>query len=499
MTLGETMNRKWVALGLVLVLGVVGAVRGPEWWAKAWEKWRGNKCQVLAGSVPADQPLPPIRISAAANPDLSGYKTAALRNATDAVDRARRIPSDIGTLRSVVTAPSEKEQGPDLDAVNLFGLVDGEPLLRFSRIYRGSRVAPGVMTRIDTRAGRPSWARWYRDDELMATSTPTSLVTVQRAPKALAPQVASVGPDTGDMQWCKSLGADYLDYYGGEGSDIAAGDGAVFAVHSERQANAEQAPTLMAMDPATGKDRWKKRIAGFTAGGAVDVFGKSVLVTQWAFDSRGSKASGRLKADPVRAFSTADGADEWEYRGPDATGWANKVIGVRDGIVLVHSRQTSSARSVEPGAEGQYTRNWLVGLGPDGKERWRQDLSNRVQAHLYDGVMVAGSTVLTFETQDSVQGLPQTVVARDVASGKTRWTKHLPADQDLDRNPSALAVVGNNLLVRQGLQKLVAVGLATGAIRTLMTQVDLVTGFAIAAAGKSLVIEVGGVFLTFDR
>jgi outer membrane protein assembly factor BamB len=489
------MNRKKVALALVpvLLLGAVGAVEGPRWW--------GRQCEQLAGRVPADQPLPLIRSSTAANVDLSGFSHSPRARAERVLAQARRIPPSVGTLRSVVVAPSKKYLAPN-DEVRLVGAADGEPLLLIDQMQISGKPAvnAGVVTRIDTKSGGPSWARWYDDYMLKAISSSEGLVTVQRNPGAQAPQAASFAPATGELQWCISIGDDWVPR--DSGLDLAAGDGGVFAVHGERRVQADREPTLIALDPASGRHRWKKRIEGFVDGGSVDVFGHMVLVTQWDISAVQNTTFGRLKADPVRAFSTADGTAGWEYRGPDPTGWSNTVIGVRDTTAVVLARHTRAVPQPTDGSQPTYdarrNQNWLIGLGPDGKERWRQDLGNRVgTVPEWNGVRVAGDTVLTFETQGGGEGGPQTVVARDVATGRARWTKTFPEHEILSIDRSA--VVGNSLILPHASKDLVAVDLATGAMRMLLTSDELLDRSDIAVDDRSVIVQTAGLVLTFDR
>lgn len=488
------MNRTKLALVLVpvLLLGAVGAVEGPRWW--------GRRCETLAGRVPANQALPLIRSSGAANVDLAGLSDIPRKRAETMLAQARRMPPSVGILRSVVVAPSKEHQAPN-DEVRLAGAADGEPLLLIDHgEVRGKpAVNASVVTRIDTKSGRPSWARWYDDYRLEAASSSDGLVTVQRTPGRQAPQAASVAPATGELQWCTSVGDDRISEE--DGLDVAAGDGGVFAVHSERRVQADREPTLIAMDPASGKRRWKKRIGGFVAGGSVDVFGHLVLVTQWDISAvQNTNTLGRLKADPVRAFSSADGSAGWEYRGPDATGWSNSVIGVHDTTAVVLARQTRDVPQPTDGSQPTYdarpNQNWLIGLAPDGKERWRQDLGSRVETIPSNGVMVAADTVLTLETKGGNEGTPQTVVARDAATGKARWTKafHPHQGPELDKS----AVVGNSLIQRHGFN-LVATDLGTGAMRTLLTRETLRDRFDIAVDDRSVIVQTAGLVLTFDR
>ncbi|WP_410789480.1 PQQ-binding-like beta-propeller repeat protein [Kribbella sp. C-35] len=485
-------RKKIIALAVLpaLAFGSWGVVEGVQWW--------GERCQPLVARVPAEQPLPSLRPAAPAEVDLSAFSDSLRVFAEEVLAQARRMPSSLGTLRSVVTTVDK--YGAPNGLIRLVGAEQGEPLVLIDQDQLAGKqeVSAGVVTRLDSAIGGTAWARWYDDHLLDAAHTSKGLVLHQHEPDGLAPQIASVEPGSGELQWCTSIGEGYVS--GSNEPSIAAGGGGLFALRGANDKWSDQRPILVSLDPGNGKRRWKARIDGFEEGGSVDVFGDSVLVTQWGDRadrfSVPSNGDGRLRTNegPVRAFAIRDGSAKWEYPGPDGTGWATAVIGVHDSTAVVLARQT---RGSSPTYDRRNNQNWLVGLGPDGKERWRQDLGNRIGISREDGVRVVGDVLLTFETTGIAPRDQQTVVARDVSTGKTRWTKTF-TDYTKELDPREVAVAGNTLLIAT-LHDLVGIDLTTGTMRSLLTDNQLDAEFNVAVDDRSLVVNAAGLILTFDR
>ena len=179
----------------------------------------------------------------------------------------------------------------------------------------------------------------------MLSNTLKGLVLHQHGPDGFGPQVASLEPGSGELQWCTSIGEGYVS--GSNDPSIAAGGGGLFALRGANENSNDQRPTLVSLDPANGNQRWQVRIDGFDEGGSVDMFGDSILATQWGdrADRFSAPANGddglRTGQGPVRAFASSDGSAKWEYPGPDASGWATAVVGVHGSCC----RRTGNANS----------------------------------------------------------------------------------------------------------------------------------------------------------
>ncbi len=470
---------KIVALAVVpgLAFGSWGVVEGVQWW--------GQRCQALVARVPADQPLPSLRDS---QPEP----------AKEVLAQARRMPSNVGTLRSVVTTVDKN--GQPNSHLRVVGAEQGEPLVLIDQdeLPGKQEVSAGVVARLDSATAAIAWARWYDDDLLDAVHTSKGLVLHQHGPDGLAPQVASVEPGSGELQWCTSIGEGYVS--GSNDPSIAAGGGGLFALRGANENSNDQRPTLVSLDPANGNQRWQVRIDGFDEGGSVDMFGDSILATQWGdrADRFSAPANGddglRTGQGPVRAFASSDGSAKWEYPGPDASGWATAVVGVHGSAAVVLARQTRGSSATYDPRENQ---NWLIGLGPDGKERWRQDLGNRIDIRRDDAVRVVGDVLLTFETTGTAPRDQQSVVAREASTGKVRWTKTF-TDYTKELDSRELAVAGSTLLIAN-LHDLVGIDLTTGAPQTLLTDDGLDAEFEVEADDRSVIVKTAGLILTFDR
>ncbi|MFB6718890.1 PQQ-binding-like beta-propeller repeat protein [Kribbella sp. NPDC056345] len=483
-----------IAAVIVVLIGSLGTVMGVRWW--------NGRCDAMVGAVPTTQKLPSnIRAVKPADVNLEPLVQSQRVFARNVLAQAQRTPS-LGTLRSVAVAADEKTLAPR-EARQVVGVADGEPLLLFKQIeLEGKqRVSAGALTRLDSNTGGKSWARWYNNHELEAAQTPQGLALTQ-LPSGKVPQVASVDPRSGELQWCVSVGGEHAT------AVLASGDSGLFALSDSDYYEDDQPPTLIALNPLTGKTRWKKQIDGFDDRGTVDAFGDKVLVTQWG-DKTADRPwhpmldrNGHVKTDggALRAFRADDGEPAWEYGGPGGSGWLLSVVGARDSSAVVVATRTRPDAAGKGGERyvfsGRDSQNWLIGLGPDGRERWRQDLANRINAGARSGVSLAGDAVLTFEYKDTSVDT-QTVVAREMSTGKTRWVKDFDHYQRSVR-PARLAVVDGSLLIARA-HDLISINLTSGAVQTLLIDAGVAADLDVKVDGRAIVAQAAGLILTFDR
>ena len=469
---------------VVLGLGCWGSVAGVRWW--------GGRCEAMIGPVPAGQKLPSsIHPVKPAEVNLDPLAEGRRVFARDVLAQAGRTAS-LGTLRTVAVAADEEYLVPR-EARHVVGVADGAPLLLFDEgELRGKlQVNAGVLTRL---AGDGTgWARWYHGNVLEAAQTPRGLVLAQ-LPTGKVPQVTSVDPRSGELHWCIPVGGEYAT------EAVAAGDSGLFVLSgTDYNEGDPRQPVLISLDPANGKTRWKTPVDGFENRGTVDVFGDSVLVTQWGIktenfvDRPQTNHDGRVETDggSLRAFRADNGRASWEYTGPDDSGWAMSVLGIHDSTAVVLARRTP----VPDHTWEREDQNWVIGLGLDGKERWRQDLGNKIKGYARSGVTMAGDVVLRFEDKGGSVA-SQTVVARDVSTGKVRWTKAVDGDHRF--RPERLAIADGNLLIARS-QDLVSIDLTSGVLRTLLTDNGLDAELDVKVDGRAIVAQAGGLILTFER
>jgi outer membrane protein assembly factor BamB len=469
---------------VVLALGSWGTVEGVRWWS--------GRCEAMVGPVPAGQKLPssihPVKPTEV---NLDPLVEARRVFAQDVLAQAGRTPS-LGTLRSVAVAGDEETLVPR-DARQVAGVADGAPLLLFEeRELHGKQVNAGVLTRLAGDADGTGWARWYDGHELEAAQTPQGLVLAQ-LPSDKVPQVTSVDRSSGELHWCIPVGGEHAT------AAVAAGDSGLFVLSGTDYDEDDQQPVLISLDPANGKTRWKTQVDGFENRGTVDVFGDSVLVTQWGiktenfFDWPQVNNDGGVETDggSLRAFRADNGQATWEYSGPDDSGWAISVVGVHDFTAVVLARRTP----VPDHTWDREDQNWMIGLGPDGKERWRQDLGNKIKGYARSGVTMAGDVVLRFEDKGG-SGASQTVVARDVSTGKVRWTETVDGDHRF--RPERLAVADGNLLIARS-HDLVSVDLTSGVLRSLLTDNGLDAELDVKVDDRAIVAQAAGLILNFER
>jgi hypothetical protein len=355
------------------------------------------------------------------------------------------------------------------------------------------QVNAGILTRLAGDADGTGWARWYDGNVLEAAQTPQGLVLAQ-LPSGKVPQVTSVDPRSGELHWCIPVGGEYAT------AAVAAGDSGLFVLSGrDYDEDDPRQPVLSSLDPANGKTRWKTQVDGFENRGTVDVFGDSVLVTQWGiktenfFDRPQANHDGGVETDggSLRAFRADNGRASWEYAGPDDSGWAVSVLGIHDSTAVVLARRTP----VPDHTWDREDQNWVIGLGPDGKERWRQDLGNKIKGYARSGVTMAGDVVLRFEDKGGSVA-SQTVVARDVSTGKVRWTKTVDGDHTF--RPERFAIADGNLLIARS-HDLVSIDLTSGVLRTLLIDNGLDAELDVKVDDRAIVAQAAGLILTFER
>ncbi|WP_405056471.1 PQQ-like beta-propeller repeat protein [Kribbella sp. NBC_01505] len=482
------MTRRKIVAGSVafLLVASAGAFAGVRWW--------GERCEAMVGPVPASQKVPSVHAVKPADVNLQPLAEDLRGYARDVLAQAARTP-ELGVLRSVAVAADEESLAPR-DPKEVVGIADGAPLVLFDqRELRGKlQVRAGALTRLAGEAGGTDWARWYNGSDLEAVKTPYGLVLAQR-PDGKVPQVTSVDPGSGKLHWCVPVGGEYTS------AEVATGDSGLFVLSGVEHTLGDRPSTLRSLDPANGKTRWRARLGGFDDLGTVDVFGDKVLVTQWGTkvdDSVGipqaDNETGGVETDggSLRAFHADNGRAAWEYAGPDHNDWAMSVVGVADATAVVLARRS-------PVPEHSWTRkdqNWLIGLGPDGTERWRQDLGNQISGHSNSGIRMAGDVVLRFESTFDATTSTQTVVARDASTGKVRWSKTVDGDQAFDQEH--VAVADGKLLIAQS-PNLVSVDLISGAVRPLLTDHPRRPVLDVKVDGRVVVAQAAGLILTFER
>jgi hypothetical protein len=172
---------------------------------------------------------------------------------------------------------------------------------------------------------------------------------------------------------------------------------------------------------------------------------------------------------------------------------ARQVAGVADGapLLLFEARDLRGKLRVKAGV---VTRLAGDGAGT-GWARW-YDGNELEAAQTPQGLRMAGSAVLRFENKRGSAGSSQIVVARDVSTGKVRWSKTVKGEQMF--RPDRLAVADGNLLIARS-HDLVSVDLTSGALRPLLTDNGLDAELDVKADDRAIVAQAAGLILTFER
>jgi outer membrane protein assembly factor BamB len=90
------------------------------------------------------------------------------------------------------------------------------------------------------------------------------------------------------------------------------------------------------------------------------------------------------------------------------------------------------------------------------------------------------------------------LVARELATGAVRWRTRLEGTGS-PLKPNASSVLGNSLLAASSTGGLIAVDLTTGALSNPLPGKSFGPVDGLVSDGRTVTIDVNGLFITFDR
>jgi outer membrane protein assembly factor BamB len=493
-------RRKVLLVGLPLLLVVVGGVAvrvGRDRWA--------GRCAAVTARV-ATETLPSVRFQ---SPDQFRLGTPAWSKDwwAQSLVAAGKNPPALGTFRGAVRIDADELNGTAdfMSYRPLAGVVDssrGDVLLRtYPRDH-----PDGILMRVNRSADAKAWAvptnGAYRDipegrDQLILADLPTG-----------RSRLVSIARDSGRTTWCEELGDQGTTQ--GYGPAIASdlGSGSLFLARPAGNFELKDSTVMVSRrNLADGRLVWEVPADGFNRTATVEPFQDLALVAKTGPAMNNNDRFRQFGGDPelpgdvVQARAAADGALRWTYRGPDTSGWVNSIVGVDGGTAVVLSqrdRGKSPAYLEDERSHPEFalrTTSWLIGLGSDGKERWRQSLGNRLYSWRGFGTTVVSGLALSVEGDLRQPFENQFVVARDVSTGAVRWRTRV-ADYNLAPDFAGARRVGDVLLVGTEGGKLISIDLRTGAVEQPLGDTEL-TGLAVD--DRSVTVNASGLLLTFDR
>jgi outer membrane protein assembly factor BamB len=492
-------RRKILLVGLPLLLVVVGGVAARI----GRDRWAG-RCAAVTARVSTDT-LPAVRFQ---SPEQFRLGTPAWSKDwwTQSLVAASKNPPALGTFRGAVRIDADELNGRSglMYYRPLAGVVDsrrGDVLLRtYPKSHPG-----GVLRRVNRSADAKVWAvpsdGAYRDipegrDQLILADVP-----IGRS------RLVSIARDSGRTTWCEELGSQGTSGRFGPAIASDPGSGSLFVAKPSSLGPKDSTVKVSRRNLANGRLVWEVPADGFKSTATVEPFQDLALVAQAGpamnYNDRFRQFGGgpEFPGGLVQARAAADGALRWTYRGPDTSGWVNSIVGVDGGTAVVLSQRSQGKmpgyledERIQPEIALRTT-SWLIGLGSDGKERWRQSLGTSLYSWRGLGTTVVSGLALSVEGNLRQPFENQFVVARDVHTGAVRWRTHV-ADYNLAPTFDGAKMVGDMLLARTEGRKLISIDLRNGAVEQPLGNTELTN---LVVDDRSVTVNASGLLLTFDR
>ncbi|TCC27506.1 PQQ-binding-like beta-propeller repeat protein [Kribbella speibonae] len=474
-----------LVIAIVVALGAVAGggflIGRPVWNAR---------CAAGFGEIPSKE-LGQFRSVPVAQVNVDDFPEEYRKNARTALEVAKSPVAPLGAARGAVVVPHSY----GVAGAQLAGSEDGNVRLVIGAGGLKGTATSGGVVQVDGETGRPAWGRRQAGYALGGGGLSDQFLLSQ-IPNDRAPRVAAVNTSNGDLAWCTKLGKDVETGWRPTFDSVAKGD-ALFTVRgSDSGDSADQEVRLSRLDTASGEVSWDVPVKGVTQADSLHLLGDRVLLSPLRADMDDQDRAAILTQDrdqPVRdrgalvARSVADGSASWSYRGPDERPWISNVVGTGKDVAVVISR-----RPVKDGDKAWSTETWMVGLDRTGKQLWKADFKDRYDYDLSRFFLVTGDLVVSQE-QD-----PSQMVARDLATGEVRWRTPLRSGGPQLKSSTA-GVLGHSLLAASYAGGLVAVDLRTGALSNPLPGENFGPVDGLAVDGRTVTIDVNGLFLTFDR
>ncbi|MFB6718887.1 PQQ-binding-like beta-propeller repeat protein [Kribbella sp. NPDC056345] len=498
--------RRWqkvLLIGVPLVLVVAGGVAIrvlPDRWAA--------RCSAVNARV-SGKDLPEVRFQ---SPEQFQLGTPAWSKQwwTDALAAAGQNPAPFGTFRGAVRIDADGLNGRAAEIYyrELAGMRDS---------WRGNVLLTmypeGHHQGVSVRAKQSTDAKtWAIPDHSSSVDIPagSDQMILADTPDGRA-RLTSISRDSGKTTWCQELGnLGDLDRYGPAIASVPSSNSLFLAeptANPYRHEEDEATVMISRRNLADGKLLWRVPADGFHRVATIEPFQDLALVARTGPALSGNDRYRQFGDAPkpagnvVQARAAADGSLRWTYRGPDKSGWMNSIVGIDgDTAVVLSQRDRGGSGRVEdelnrPQAALQTT-SWLIGLGADGKERWRHNLTNRLYSWRGFGTTIASGVALSVEGDLRHPFEKQVVVARDITTGAIRWRTPV-AEYTLAPDFYGAKVVGDVLVTSSQAEKLIAIDLRTGAITQPLGKNTRFSGMV--ADDQSITINASGLLLTFDR
>ncbi|GAB3947676.1 hypothetical protein GCM10029976_077390 [Kribbella albertanoniae] len=468
------------------------------------DRWAA-RCAAVSDRIPTDT-LPSVQFQA---PDQFKLGTPAWSKQwwTESLAAAAKNPSALGTFRGAL-----RIEGDELDgAAGSFG---GRDMAGVRDTWRGNvlltmypDVHPdGVAVRVNRSADAKAWAIPDRSSSVDFPAGGDQMILAD-TPAGRA-RLVSINRDSGKTTWCQELGdLGDLNRFGPAIASVPR-SGSLFLAEPTLARSEDSTVMISRRNLADGKLLWRVPAAGFHRVATVEPFQDLVLVARTGPSLSSNDRYRQFGDSPqpagnvVQARSAADGGMRWTYGGPDKSGWMNSIVGIDGETAVVLSQRDQKVwqgnvrdERLHP-EDALQTTSQLIGLGADGKERWRQDLGNRLYSCRGFGTAIEAGVALSVEGDFHQPFENQVLVARDSRTGAIRWRTPV-ADYTLAPDFWGYRLIGDRLLTGSQGEKLISIDLRTGAIDHPLGENTRYGGIAID--DQSVTIDASGLLLTFDR
>lgn len=308
-----------------------------------------------------------------------------------------------------------------------------------------------------------------------------------------ASRVTSFNAASGGMQWRKSLAPEKKTGTEGYGGGLAVDNGRLYV--------ATGFGTILALDPASGKQIWEKQLGIPVRASPTAVGDRVFLIT---------------KGGVVYCLSGVDGSELWQYRGiPEVTSLSSSPSAAVDGDVvtvpfpsgdvvalnvadgtprwqesLAKTRTTTSFAAMSDAAAPAMMDGIAYSIGHGGRfVATQQSSGERVWALDIGGIQrpwVAGDSVFVVDTRGQL-------VAVDRMSGGVRWTAQMPGSKIW----SGPVLAGGLLWLASNKGQLVGAEATTGKITTTINVGDKVYVAPVVADGRLYVLTDSAKLIAF--